>query len=323
MANQRKKTGKKKTEKAKGADVRQKRRSSKKAEDKAGSSKELAAGREKWESLRRVLSKLKRRNERLAPVDVFGVTREVTAVRKEKVEPLRKDIESLLSGRQAKLFHAALERLGTDCTALNYVYAMLQVEGERAVKALREELDDLLDESGTLVVAGKHWMGVLEAVGRLDPAFAAAIRAGTGYLDRAMDLQVLSPKLEDGWSILGPLQQEQKDESLRLSLTSIRRMRVVGTKLEEALRGELDKSPKGVDWREQVLLVFQLLEDDYHMVREAARYALRNDHRFEEAEELGTLIALHWRSRGGRPAKPAETTDTSSTPADSTPPPTA
>lgn len=267
-------------------------------------------GYEAWLSLQPVLEKLERRSDRLPPLDLDRV---VEALRDRYKEILKKTLPEIrldFSPTRVLEMDQAEARLEATCDALLYAADKHTIEGQDLTTQSREELDSLTVEAFELHTPAMHWLPVLLSMGVLTPEVAERIRAGRGRRNVAQDLRLLGEHFETSWGELKPLQKKQKNKELRLTKQNIQRMRAVGGRLTNLLAGKSADEPEtaeateAIDWRDQVIAIYQLLEDDYNTLRRAALYHFDRIGRLDLANELGTLKSYHRAAKPQKSKKP-------------------
>lgn len=270
-----------------------------------GELQDATTGEAAWTSFRTEIDAVADREDRLPSVDHFLMSTQGTWVLTHVIDP---EIEAAVAHLTASDRNAVLKawkRLRPLFHAQFFAANQLTIHG--FPEAMRPRVKDLLEEGFTLAATGKHWLGVLETIGAVTSAVAAAIRAGRGHIDLAGDLQGLSPILRKNWAILEPLQKHVTDATTKLSLESIEKMGVLGSKLHDVLTGTGDTPSKDeTDWRKQVIGLFTLLDHDYALVRAAVQFHLTVSGRAADAAALPTLRGLTLVGRSRAPATKTE-----------------
>jgi hypothetical protein len=263
-----------------------------------------------WVKSKPVLAKRERRSDRLPSVDITDAI-EQARLRFGSFGEERSKLEEYFSKKVTKVLNQAISRIDIDCAALLYVNARYKRESSDAEGAAKEQMTALIDEGIGLHTIAMHWLPVLEAASLITPEMAQRTRAGSGRLDAAEDIWVLSGHFKKSWRSLEPLQDGLKGDkkSLRLTKANIKRMRVAGSTLSDVLTGKKGEPPEpSIDWRDQLIRTYELLEDDYNVFREAATFYLRWNKRYDEAAEITTLKSMV--QSVAQPSRPKPRTET-------------
>jgi hypothetical protein len=251
-------------------------------------------GYEAWVDLGPVIASVVRRSDRLPSVDITLAIQEMRTAQKKLVQDRREEIRAAVGKDVRKMLDQALGRQDQVCDALLYADDKYQVESSDVVEASKAQIDAWYAEALSLQKIGFNWLPVLKSSGRISTEEAGRIEAGRGKKNTSSDVRILGEHFDRQWELLEPLQKAQKDESLRLTPENVKRMRYVGGKLSNALAGKLDEAEpeERIDWRDQVIVLYQLLEDDYHIIKASANFYYTIFHRFED-QELNTLRGFH------------------------------
>jgi hypothetical protein len=254
--------------------------------------------REHWEQHQSDVEALEEAPKATPPEDLLAIFRFIIALPVETLEKIMPELLELVSEAYAEKLRTALARIASRCLALIYAVARLEAQGTRRRK-MKSNARSKVVEARSLLVAAKHWLGVLEGMGYVSHETADQIRAGRGFMDFALDLVRISEILTDNWEVIGPHQQAQTDEVLRLDRDKVRRMYVFGSWLIVALGGKDQDNPpeRGIDWERQVKALWHLLEADYRVIRAAAVFYSLDQGQFSELGSLPTLRGVSRMSR--------------------------
>jgi hypothetical protein len=252
-------------------------------------------GYEAWLALGPTLEVLVRRSDKLPSVDISVSIEEMRSAQKDLLEGHLDEIRACFNPDIAKMIDLVLGRQDQVCSALLYCEDKRQIEGSDVVEGSKAQIDALYQEALGYQVVGFNWLPVLKSAGLIKPETSARVQAGHGKKNTASDIRILGEHFDLHWELLKPLQKAQEDPSLRLTPEIIKRMRHVGGKLTDALAGKRDdeEPDESIDWRDQVIALYQLLEDDYHVIRETANFYFRFYRRFEDDSKLNTLKGFH------------------------------
>jgi hypothetical protein len=182
-----------------------------------------------------------------------------------------------------------------ETTALALFYANSRLISQSSVKA--PSLYEQLQEYEELKACGLYWLDMLVGLKRITADQVKAIRKGQGSLDLASDLVAISSLLSLNWSAVEAMQALMATEEVRITQDDLEAMAQQGTDLLRLIGGTTSKESQGIDWRDQVIVLFHLLEKDYDLVRTLLVFYHEVEGRPDEAAELPSLRGLYYRSR--------------------------
>ena len=89
--------------------------------------------------------------------------------------------------------------------------------------------------------------------------------------DPARQLTTLGGLLQEHWSALAPLQASQQSPAQRLTEQSPTEFQRLGSRIARALAtGVTEEQAAEVSWRQELNGIYQLLQEDYELVRHPA-----------------------------------------------------
>jgi hypothetical protein len=224
-----------------------------------------------------------------------------------------------ISLEKRPVFEEALERLEDDALALLHAEGMRNSLGPLKDQQAREAFTRSLKRAEDLRFLGFHWLDVLVIFGRLDETTVKAIRAGRGQIDLASDLVTISAHLTEHWAFLEPLVKREKREAFLLDHATIDAMGHEGMDLLRTIGGSSPTNEDGIDWRDQVISLYALLERDYAVVYNLLTFFHQMTGNTADLGELRTLSGLYRRSFASKPSRRSGKGD-KATPIDETKP---
>jgi hypothetical protein len=210
-------------------------------------------------------------------VNVVYVARSTITLGKKQLTPVFSQAIAIYQAAPAAAFQAALDRLETEALAVIFAQRMKEKVGDIEVDVTQQNLENLLAEGKLLEGTCKFWFEGLVKLRLLSEKQASSITQGTGHDQLAGDLLVYPVIFTGLWQEIEQLQKVQKEaaknkgekipEEIILTKKKINRMSSVGTKLEKLLGGTSDSVSESVDWKRNVIVLYSMLERDWHTVR--------------------------------------------------------
>lgn len=282
-----------------------------------------ATGRRLYERFAPEVAALELADQKLPPIDIPYTSSRLLWICSQLIDTVIVAAAAMLVPEWRERLMAAWKRLRPLNHALFFAYQQYLLHG--VPPAQRDSIKERVERGYALARVGKHYLQALGHHNLVDAATVAQILSGTNVDDMVADLVNLGEVLSHHQPAIAAMQSFIQDPDLELTPAMIAEMSELGIELRDALSGAAEGAAEGdetVDWRRQVMGLWQLLERDYSLVRFFVRCYLHIEGREDDVTVLTTLRGM---TQAGlrRPAEENEADSEEQEPVDAEEPATA